>query len=604
MTVHLHQQSRTVKADKAGSWQVRLDAEQAGGPYECSVTGRNAIVLKNVLVGEVWICSGQSNMEFSLKGVRNASAEIAAADNPMIRQLTVVKNMSFTPQQDITGGAWQVCTPQTAGAFTAVGYFFARKLYETLKVPIGLIHTSWGGTNVETWTSREALASDIDFSMLADRGPADFAELKRHKVQQMLKNISTFEHGDIGSEDTLRWKDVDYDDHVWPHLHAPGFWEPQGLPDLDGVVWYRKEIVLTAEQARQGAVLELAMIDDVDDTYVNGVKVGSTGHYLLARKYRVPPGVLKAGRNVIAIRVLDTASGGGIYGDAGLLRLTIDGAEPLSLAGEWRAKVDTARVIYKGNDGPNAYPSLLYNAMLSPLIPYGIRGAIWYQGEANGDRGYQYERTFPLMIKDWRHRWNEGDFPFYFVQLATYNASNQNGLTGSQWAELRDAQRKTLSLPNTGMAVTIDIGDAANIHPTNKQDVGLRLALSALHGTYGMPIVHSGPVYESMECKGREAILSFSSLGSGWMAKDPYGYIKGFQIAGSDHRFHWAKAYLSGEKVVVYSDEVSAPEAVRYGWTDDASEANLYNKEGLPASPFRTDHWKGLTTENRYGLVR
>ncbi|MHA4808081.1 sialate O-acetylesterase [Flavitalea flava] len=611
VAIHLHEQSGSVKADKAGNWLITLKPEEAGGPYEMTVTsngsgknsGIHSVVLKDILIGEVWICSGQSNMEFSLKGVMNAAEEIRTAACPMIRELRVAKNTSFRPLKDIQASSWQVCAPETAGNFTAVGYFFARKLWETLNVPIGLIHTSWGGTNVETWTSREALRTDSDFTRLTGNGPESFAGIRRSKILNTLETITKFQHGDIAAGDTVHWKDQDYDDSNWPHLSAPGFWEPQGLPDLDGVVWYRKEIVLTAEQAKQGALLELAMIDDADETYVNGVRVGSTSNYLALRKYRVPPGVLKEGKNVIAIRVTDTAAGGGIHGDAATLQLTVDGQFPLSLAGEWRVKVDTANILFKGTEGPNAYPSLLFNAMLSPLIPYGIRGAIWYQGEANGDRGHQYERTFPLMIRDWRNRWKEGDFPFYFVQLSSYNASGQNGLTGSQWAELRDAQRKTLSLPNTGMAVTIDIGDPKNIHPVNKQDVGLRLALNALHKTYGLPVTPDGPIYTSVEFKGKEAFLTFSDLSSGWMIKDKYGYIRGFQIAGKDHLFKWGKAYLSGNRIVVYNDEVAEPVAVRYGWTDDAGEADLFNKEGLPASPFRTDNWKGLTAGNRYVLI-
>jgi sialate O-acetylesterase len=275
-----------------------------------------------------------------------------------------------------------------------------------------------------------------------------------------------------------------------------------------------------------------------------------------------------------------------------------------SLAGDWKIKVDTASIQYASTSGPNAYPSLLYNAMIAPVIPYTIKGAIWYQGESNAERAYQYQSTFPLMISDWRARWKEGDFPFYFVQLSSWDASRQNGLKGSQWAELREAQLKTLSLPNTGMAVTTDIGDAKDIHPTNKQDVGLRLALNALNKTYGASLVPNGPVYRSLVVKGKEAILHFTDTGSGLMAKDKYGYLKGFTIAGNDQQFKWAKAVISGNTVIVYSDDVNEPVAVRYGWADDAGEANLYNKEGLPASPFRTDDWKCLTESTKYTVVK
>lgn len=605
ITVRFHNQVKSTKADKAGNWKVILDPEPAGGPFEFEVSGRNSLLLKGVLVGEVWICSGQSNMEFALRSAMNAKDEIKAANYPEIRELRVAKNTSFVPLKDITAASWKICSPDTAGSFSAVAFFFARKLQETLKVPVGLIHTSWGGTNVETWTSQEALATHPDFKGMLDPGPSDFPDIKRRKRESMLNIINAFEHGDMKADDTSNWKNRDYNDSRWSIIKAPGFWEGQGLPDLDGIVWYRKEVILTQEQAAKGGTLELAMIDDTDETYVNGVKVGGTqDNYLAGRKYPIPPGLLKAGKNVIAIKVTDTGVGGGIHGEAVNMQLTTGAGPSQSLAGDWKIKVDTASIQYTSTSGPNAYPSLLYNAMIAPVIPYTIKGAIWYQGEANAERAYQYRSTFPLMIRDWRARWKEGDFPFYFVQLSSWDASKQNGLKGSQWAELREAQLKTLSLPNTGMAVTTDIGDAKDIHPTNKQDVGLRLALTALHKTYGVDLVPNGPVYRSLVVKGKEAILHFTDMGSGLMAKDRYGYLKGFTIAGSDQQFKWAKAVISGDTVIVYSDDVHEPVAVRYGWADDAGDANLYNKEGLPASPFRTDNWQGLTESKKYTVVK
>lgn len=605
ITVRFHKQGKSTKADKEGNWKIILDPETAGGPFELEVSGRNTILFKGVLVGEVWICSGQSNMEFALRAAMNAKDEIKAANYPEIRELRVAKNTSFVPLKDITAASWKICSPDTAGSFSAVAFFFARKLQETLKVPVGLIHTSWGGSNVETWTSQEALAAHPDFKDMLDPGPSDFPDIKRRKRESMLSTINAFEQGDMKADDTGNWKNANYNDSRWSTIKAPGFWEGQGLPDLDGIVWYRKEIVLTEEQAAKGGVIELAMIDDSDESYVNGVKVGEThDNYLALRKYPIPPGVLKAGKNVIAIKVTDTGVGGGIHGEAANMQFTAGTGFSQSLAGDWKIKVDTASIQYASTSGPNAYPSLLYNAMIAPVIPYTIKGAIWYQGEANADRAYQYRTTFPLMIRDWRARWKEGDFPFYFVQLSSWDASKQNGLKGSQWAELREAQLKTLSLPNAGMAVTIDIGDAKDIHPTNKQDVGLRLALNALNKTYGVDLVPNGPVYRSLVVKGKEAILYFTDKGSGLMAKDKYGYLKGFTIAGSDQQFKWAKAVISGDTVIVYSDDVNEPVAVRYGWADDAGDANLYNKEGLPASPFRTDNWQGLTESKKYTVVK
>lgn len=605
ITVRFHNQVRSTNADKGGNWKIILDPEPAGGPFELEVTGRNSISLKGVLVGEVWMCSGQSNMEFALRAAMNAKDEIKAANYPEIRELRVAKSTSFVPLKDITAASWKICSPDTAGSFSAVAFFFARKLQETLKVPVGLIHTSWGGTNVETWTSQEVLAAHPDFKGLLNSGPSDFPDIKRRKRESMLSIINAFEHGDMKADDISNWKNRDYNDSRWSVIKAPGFWEGQGLPDLDGIVWYRKEVVLTEEQAAKGGAIELAMIDDTDETYVNGVKVGGTyDNYLALRKYPIPAGLLKAGKNVIAIKVTDTGVGGGIHGEAANMQFTGGAGFSQSLAGDWKIKVDTASIQYTSTSGPNAYPSLLYNAMIAPVIPYTIKGAIWYQGEANADRAYQYRSTFPLMISDWRARWKEGDFPFYFVQLSSWDASKQNGLKGSNWAELREAQLKTLSFPNTGMAVTTDIGDAKDIHPTNKQDVGLRLALNALNKTYGVDLVPNGPIYRSFVVKGKEAILHFTDTGSGLMVKDKYGYLKGFTIAGSDQQFKWAKAIISGNTVIVYSDDVNEPVAVRYGWADDAGDANLYNKEGLPASPFRTDNWQGLTESKKYTVVK
>jgi sialate O-acetylesterase len=366
-------------------------------------------------------------------------------------------------------------------------------------------------------------------------------------------------------------------------------------------VWLRKTIEVSAENAGKQAELHLAMIDDNDDAYVNGTKVGSTKAYNEKRVYVIPAGVLKAGKNVIAVRVEDTGGGGGIYGDAGDVKL-VTGSSTQPLAGDWAFHMEA--VSSSGNSvNPNASPSLLYNAMVHPLIPFAIKGALWYQGENNAGRAYQYRTAFPLMIQDWRKRWGS-DFPFYFVQLASFNAGGGNSQKGSNWAELREAQTLTLKLPNTGMAVTTDIGESNDIHPRNKQDVGLRLAAIALHNAYGKSTVSSGPVYQSMQIDGNKAVLRFTNMGGGLMARDKYGYLKGFEVAGADQKFQYAKAFVEGDKVVVYADSVTTPVAVRYAWADDAGDANLYNKEGFPAVPFRTDTWKGVTEAARYREAR
>jgi sialate O-acetylesterase len=448
-------------ADADGKWMVKIDTGKAGGPYEMTISNGNPITVKNILIGEVWVCSGQSNMEFAVKQAKNSAEEIADANNyPQIRQFLVGRKVIYTPMYNCSG-KWVVCNSQTVGNFTAVGYFFGRELTRQLNnAPVGLIHTSWGGTPAESWMSREVLENDPNFQPILKRFDAISSDINNIKAKYK--------------------EDIQKYNSIVPQLKAEG----KPLPP-------RPE-------------------------------------------------------------------------------------EPI---------------------GPgHAYsPTGLYNGMIVPIVPYGIRGAIWYQGESNTWRAYQYRTLFPAMIQNWRDIWKQGDFPFLFVQLANYMAEKPEP-GQSDWAELREAQLMTLAKPNTGMAVIIDIGEASDIHPKNKQDVGKRLALWALAKTYGKDIVYSGPIYTLMEVQGNKAILHFSSVGGGLMAKGDS--LKGFAIAGEDKKFVWADAKIEGSTVVVSSDKVAAPVAVRYAWADNPA-CNLYNKEGLPATPFRTDTWRGRTDGNR-----
>jgi sialate O-acetylesterase len=602
ITIQLQKQIKTTVAGKDGKWKISLSPEVAGGPYQLTIKGKNTITFNNILIGDVWICSGQSNMEWPLRMANNGPEEIKQANYPNIRHIKIPNTVASTAQEDIPGGDWKLCTPETAGDFTAVGYFFAKELTKSLNVPIGLINTSWGGTHSETWTSREAFEGDAEFkSMIASMPKLNLDSLAKQKTAATIKRIEEIQGPLEQSAETIKtWKELSLDDSRWPHMKVPGLWEQQALGDFDGVVWFRKSLMLTAADGSKDATLELGMIDDADDTYVNGVKVGSTNGYNQKRNYTVKPGILKEGKNVIAIRVNDTGGGGGIYGEPAFLKLAVGGTV-IPLAGEWSYRVEGLSKNLT-SVGPNSYPTLLFNAMVNPLIPYGIKGAIWYQGESNAGRSYQYRKAFPLMITDWRKHWGQGDFPFYFVQLASYNAGNGNSKKGSEWAELREAQTMTLSLPNTGMAVTTDIGDAHDIHPRNKVDVGKRLAAVALSKAYGKNTIDSGPMFKSMEVKGDKAIVTFTNVGAGLMAKDRYGYLKGFEIAGADKQFHYAKAYIDGNTVVVSQDSVKNPVAVRFGWADEASDDNLFNVEGFPAVPFRTDTWKGITEENKFWI--
>jgi len=598
ITVQFNKQLKTIKADKTGQWKLSLDPEQAGGPWQLTVKGKNNLTINNILVGEVWICSGQSNMEWTVNSTNNKDEEIKNANFPQIRHFKVPLKTAIAPQKDISGGEWKVCSPQTVGDFTAVGYFFARDLNQQLNVPVGLINTSWGGTMVETWTSKEAFDNSEEFKTLFGNAPiANLEETAKQRNKQLVQKIEALQGSLNVNTETGSWKSITLNDDNWPHMKLPNAWESQGYEDLDGVVWFRKTIVLNEAQAGKTATIELAQIDDIDETFVNGTKVGGMAQWDAPRSYTIPAGILKAGKNVIAIRVTDNGGGGGVHGDPLTMKLTIDNSAQ-SLAGDWLFKVESVRIV--DATGPNSYPTLLFNSMVNPLIPYAIQGAIWYQGETNAGRAYQYRKAFPLMINDWRKRWNQGDFPFYFVQLASFNAANGSTKNGSTWAELREAQTNTLALPNTGMAVTIDIGESKDIHPRNKQDVGKRLAAIALNNLYQKNREWSGPSYQAMKTVGNKIELSFTHASNGFMAKDKYGYIKGFEIAGADHKFYFAQAQVSGDKLIVWSDNVTAPLAVRYAWADDMPEANLYNKEGFPAVPFRTDTWKGITEEVKY----
>ncbi|MBS0032006.1 sialate O-acetylesterase [Chitinophaga sp. 22321] len=600
ITVQFNGQTKTVKADKNGQWKVLLNPEKAGGPYNLSVKGQNDITLHDILMGDVWICSGQSNMEFHVNDVLNADKEKAASANPEIRHFYLPKEIATTPKTDVKPSAWLAASPENTGDFTAVGYFFARALNEQLHVPIGLIHTSWGGTMVETWISREGLADNPAFSDLMKNTPVlnldSFATVAKNKV---AKQIASLQGSLPDAATAASWSAADANDQSWKKMKVPGVWEQQQLPDFDGEVWFRYHFNIADADAGKPAELSLGAIDDNEVTYINGTRIGTTNGYNIPRQYTIPAGVLKAGDNVIAVKIQDTGGGGGFTGEPEEVFVNTGGHKQ-SLAGNWAFRISAVQAGNGSSVGPNSYPSLLYNAMINPVIPFAIKGAIWYQGESNADRAYQYRTAFPLLINDWRRLWKQGDFPFYFVQLASFNSANGNSKNGSKWAELREAQTLSLQVPNTGMAVITDIGEPKDIHPRNKQDVGKRLAATALHNTYGQNNVYSGPVYQSMQTNGNKVSISFTHIGGGLTVKDKYGYIRGFEVAGADQQFHYAKAYVDGDKVVVYTDEVSSPVAVRFGWADDNLEDNLFNKEGFPAAPFRTDNWKSITQDKKY----
>ncbi len=582
-------QKKKVKADKSGNWTLFLDQVPFGGPYTIEIKGKkNTISLQNILIGDVWLCSGQSNMEMPVQGwssVYNYEEEIKNAEYPQIRAFNVAKSMNAEPESDFNG-AWTVCSPQTVANYSAVGYFFARKLNRELNIPIGIINSSWGGTEIESWISADA------FRKLPDQFQDKYKNIKITNLDQFVKDNEANKslyleamNNDPGAVN--KWFVPSTDISSWNKMQIPQMWE-NVLGDIDGVVWFRYNLSLPESEDGKAATIQLGTIDDDDIVWINGVKIGETKGYAVNRLYDIPSGILKAGQNAIVVKVSDHSGGGGIYGNPDNLYLKTAN-EKYSLSGEWFYKTAVTNVEFNFvNISPNMHYALLYNAMINPIIQFSIKGVIWYQGESNASQAYNYRTLFPTMINDWRSKWGY-EFPFYWVQLANY-MSKDKVPQESEWASLREAQALTLSLPQTGQAITTDIGDANDIHPRNKQDVGLRLALIALDKTYGMNnIVSSGPTFKSMNIVGNKVTIEYDNVAQGLVVNNKYGYIEGFAVAGADQKFVWAQAFLDGNKVIVSSEQVLNPVAVRYSWSNNP-DVNLFNSNGLPAAPFRTDN--------------
>ena len=602
--VLLDNKKEKTKADNTGQWEVHLPAFPAGGPYKLIVKAQNTIILSNILIGEVWLSSGQSNMEWPLAWSENADAVIAQATWPKIRIVKIPHQATAIPQTFMETSGWQACNPESIGNFSAVAYFFGRELRQDLDVPIGLIDNSWGGSSMEAWTPLEVLESDPDFTPAVEQ----FREWEklwldldlRNEYERLYKIWKEQTGGNLGHTDpgrqpeTEHWAELGYNDNAWATIDLPGMWE-EALPLTDGVVWFRKTIDIPADWEGKEVVLRLGSIDDLDTTYFNGVEVGHTGletpnAWTAQREYAIHESLVKAGQNVVTVRVMDTGGPGGFGGPAENMMLALEEnlSQNIQLAGPWRYKVAVKLQQQPTTIGQGAHqvPTALYNGMLHPLMPFAIRGIIWYQGESNLARWDQYLKLSDLMITSWRKRWGQGNIPFLLCQLSAMDVDWPG------WPELREAQLQTLEQPNTAMAVTVDIGASTDIHPRNKLDVGHRLALAARAKVYGEKIVYSGPIYRSMKIKGNLISLKFNHAGSGLMTKNGEE-LKGFVIAGSDGKFFPAHARIDGKnRVIVSSKEVPNPTTVRYAWAN-FPDANLYNLEGLPASPFRTDPYAG-----------
>jgi sialate O-acetylesterase len=594
--LQFHGKTYGVKADKEGRWQVTMDPVPAGGPYVLHIQGqKEKLDIADILIGEVWICSGQSNMEWPLVQTENAAAEIRAAEYPNIRQFAINHDVSFKPLSDFKDGKWESCSPQTAPHFTAVGYYFAKEIHQKTGVPVGLIHSSWGGSQLESWLSQEGIEGASFLSNYTM--PKSWEEADAHLLQLIEKRILPVGQPRPDASKEKEYLKPGYDVSPWFNGRAPDAWDWQGIWAFRGTGYMAKTFVLDSLQAAAEARLSIGINNSPYQLYVNGQLVEEATRSQV-RTVVLPKGILYSGKNTLIIRQgAHNHNAMGIQGNKEDLYLQL-GGEKISLAGEGWKLMPSFTAPYTFGHWMNNAACLLYNAMIHPLVPYALQGVLWYQGESNASRAYQYRQSFPLLIEDWRKKWKD-DFSFYFVQLSSYG-KNQDSNEGSNWAELREAQAMTLSLPKTAMAITLDIGNALDIHPRNKKDVGLRLAAQALSKVYGKIQVCEGPLYESMGLEGEKVVLHFGQIGSGLVARDRYGYLKAFEIAGEDKLFYPAKALVRGNEVVVWHEQVSKPVAVRYGWSDAPTDANLYNKEGFPAAPFRTDKWPAKTEKVRF----
>ena len=588
ITVTFNRKKYKTKTGSDGKWLITLQPTKAGGPYSMNIDASNQVTLNHILMGDVWLCAGQSNMvhQMTLHSVLYEK-DIANANYPEIRHFHIpnITNLQG-PQQDLAGGSWKWANPKDVNEFSAVAYFFARKLYEKYHVPIGLINASWGGTPIEAWMSE---AGFRDFPTISDRvtknkDTAYINSLRRPPIQPTAPRPQ-----DKGI--TEKWFDPSYVPKGWRPIAIPGYWEDQGIRELDGVVWYRREIDIPVSMLNAPAKVFLGRIVDADILYINGKQVGNTTYMYPQRRYQLPAGTLKAGKNLFVVRVTNNVGKGGFVPDKPYQ--LIAGTDTMDLTGYWQYKVGlvTTNVPGGGAGGSMAtqnYPTALYNAMLAPVVNYAVKGFLWYQGESNTGRAGEYASLQPAMIADWRNKWNQPDAPFLFVQLPGFMEMNYRPAE-SQWAVFREAQAKSLAVPNTAMAVAIDLGEWNDIHPDRKKEVGERLAIAADNMVYGdKSVVPSGPLLDSATINENKIILTFRHTGGGLVTNDgePPGE---FAIAGANKNFVWATAKIEGDKIVVWSNEVINPMYVRYAWADHPVQANLYNKEGLPAAPFRTD---------------
>ncbi len=597
ISVYFIDSSYNTTANKNGDWTLMLSNLKAGGPYDMKIDGSNSITIKDILIGDVWVCSGQSNMGFSLGNEGDLyKDEIAHLNNPNIRQFFTFPRPNFDEREkDYRFGRWENADSKNSRSFTAVGYFFAKYLYEKYKVPIGLIHVSLGGSSAEAWISEESIKSfPIYYEELQRfQKPGYLEEIRKQDDERVEKWNKLLRQNDEGYKDPQQtWFDPELNTSDWDTTHVPGYWTDTKLGNMNGVVWFRKKIDIPADMIGKPSIIKLGRIFDCDTVFINGKFVGSTGSQYAPRVYKIPENLLKAGSNTIVVRDISYIRHGGFV--PGKEYEISAGDDKISLEGEWKYKIGAAAEPLEDRLFTGKIPTGLFNSGIAPMLNYRIKGVVWYQGESNTSRAFEHYDLFKLLIKDWRQNWREGNFPFLYVQLPNFVEVNPED-TKYDWAYFRESQLKALAIPNTGMAVTIDAGEYNDIHPKNKKPVGYRLALAAEKVAYcEKNIVYSGPIYKSMKIEGNKIILSFDHIGSGLVVQNvgkpasPAGGLKWFEICGKDDEFYPAEAKIVNSTIVVSSDKVNSPVAVRYAWADNPDGADLYNKEGLPASPFRT----------------
>ena len=587
IAVEIAGRKTTATSGADGKWSATVEVPPAGGPYRLTISGPQQIELSDVLVGDVWLCSGQSNMEIPLRETAHGPEESRSANSPDLRFCVVPTRNTYLPAP-VTQCTWSTCTPETAARFSAVAYYFARRLQTDVHVPIGLIQDAVGGSPAEAWMSAESLARIGEF------GPqlAGIRELSTRTGPQYGSFLMHWlDDYDIGGRGET-WAKPDLDLSGWTPVDVPTGFAGLSVSDAPVVCWFRREVIVPEVVSGGPIKIYLGEIEKMDTTYINGRWIGASSWVENPRVYTIPAGMLKPGRNVVAVRVFRTKSNGGFRSNAETFRIQFSDGTSIPLGGRWQARVSVdARPPHPwplDQENYSTMPTTLANGMIAPLDSLAITGALWYQGEANAWRpAQQYRKLLPALIRDWRTRFNQGDFPFYIVSLPAFT-TRRSEPTGDGWSDLRAAQAQTAAtVPNTALVVTIDTGEADNIHPKDKKTVGDRLALCALARHYHVPVVDSGPIFAAKEKQPGKLQLHFTNLAGGLVVRGEK--LGEFSIAGADGKWHWAQAVIEGEDaVVVSSPDVPTPVAARYAWQGNPL-ATLFSKAGLPAAPFSTE---------------